>query len=312
MRQRQAFTLLEVLLAMAIAVVVLGAVYSFVGYQLRQAHAGRDIIDRSTLARSVLARVDTDLRSAITLNDPGRYRMAAAKSAASGGSDTSGDTSAAGTTSGSTTTGASGTTATSGTTSGSTTGSSTTDSTSGSSTTAASGLTAITLPQGVMGTSTELHLFVSRASTEAFAGSTDEGPQLTSDLRHIYYWMSTNDKNGGLCRMESRVITSDQATTLDAPPGEADQYLYAREVKSIEFSYFDGTSWQSSWDSTTLGPDNATPQGSPRAIAVTLGLPRYKGTDQNGEIKYYRHVVHLVTANGTPTNNNPEGGTTAP
>ena len=289
--RRAAFTLFEVLLAMVIAVMVLAAVYTFLGYQLKQAQAGREVIERTTLARSILSRIDTDVRATIALNDPSRYRLAP---------DVSGDTAPAPTT----------------TSTPSTASSPSTPSGSSSPTTAAPASNQtepIELPLGVIGTGTELHLFVSRVPGEVFGNATGEAGLVTSDLRRISYWLGGK---GGLCRMEVRLITSEQAGDLDLPTGDVDQYLYAGEVKSLEITYFDGTSWLDTWDSTTTGPDQATPIGSPRAISIKIGvMPQGAVAALEGkepELKYYRHVIAIPTANGTPLNTNPEGGIIKP
>src|SRR5713226_530610 len=62
-RQRRcpAFTLLEVLLAAAIGVMLLGALYVAVDMHLRQAEAGRDASSQSDVARRILARVAADI-----------------------------------------------------------------------------------------------------------------------------------------------------------------------------------------------------------------------------------------------------------
>ena len=66
-------------------------------------------------------------------------------------------------------------------------------------------------------------------------------------------------------------------------------------MKSLQFEYFDGQSWQDSWDGTQVGSDGVTPIGPPAAVAITIGLAR-PGTD---EVKTYRHVVAIRTANGS-------------
>jgi hypothetical protein len=87
------------------------------------------------------------------------------------------------------------------------------------------------------------------------------------------------------------------------PPGIPDEesMVIAEEVKSLSFSYFDGTNWLDTWDGTQPGPDGSTPVGPPLAIAVTLGIapPGVEGSTQADQgLKLYRHVVPLVTANG--------------
>ena len=306
MRRRSAFTLLEVLLAMSISVMVLGAVYAFVGHQLRQAQAGRDVIERATLARAILGRIDTDIRSIITLSDPGRYRLqpnvsgdTAASPMTATGPGTAGKSSA----STASTAGA----ASSASASSSPSASSSTSGTPGTSTTTG----AIDLPRGVIGSSTELNIYVSRLPTEMFGTDSSDPTLLTSDLRRISYWMGGDGDNAGLCRMEVRLITSDDAANLTLPSGDVAQYLYAGEVKSVEFGYFDGTAWQTSWDSTMLGADQVTPIGSPRAISIKIELAQVSPVGgKDPPTKTYRHVIAIACADGTPLNNNAEGGTT--
>ncbi|MFO0930340.1 MAG: prepilin-type N-terminal cleavage/methylation domain-containing protein [Gemmataceae bacterium] len=304
---RSGYTLLEVLLAMTIAVLVLAAVYSFVGYQLRYAQAGREIIERVTLARALCNRLSTDITGALAQNDPARYRRSTDTTGGTPDSTTTAAT--AGTTASATATGTSGTgsTGTAATGSSSTGTSSTagsTDDTSSSGGTSSD--TPVDMPLGVVGSATELNLFVSRVPIEVF-GSADGGGQLTCDQRRISYWLG--GEGLGLCRLEARLITGEEATTADLPTGDVSSYVLAPEVQSVEFSYYDGSSWTDSWDSTAPGPDGTTPLGSPRAIAIKLGVA--SAGRPGDELKYYRHVVAIPTANGAAqsTPPTPEAGT---
>jgi hypothetical protein len=78
-------------------------------------------------------------------------------------------------------------------------------------------------------------------------------------------------------------------------------------VRSLSFEYFDGTNWQDSWDSTTPGADGITPVGSPRAVAVTVGVAL---PGANGNVKIYRHVIAIQSANGTTAQQTPAPTTT--
>lgn len=162
--------------------------------------------------------------------------------------------------------------------------------------------TPVMIPSGVIGTSTELNLFISRVPSEAY-GTNPNGAdaQLTSDLRRIVYWVAPEV---GLCRMEARIITADDAQTTDIP-AETEPFLLAPEVRSIEFSYFDGTSWTDNWDSSIPGVDGVTPVGPPRAIQVRIGM-QPPGQAGNGELKYYRHIIAVLTGSGVPLT--PESG----
>ena len=48
--------------------------------------------------------------------------------------------------------------------------------------------------------------------------------------------------------------------------------VIAPEVQSLQLQYYDGTTWQSSWDSTVIGTDGITPLGPPAAIQITIGV----------------------------------------
>ena len=112
--------------------------------------------------------------------------------------------------------------------------------------------------------------------------------------------MGMSGMYGPADRAES-VATLHAALDADIPQGDLTNYRLASEVSSLAFRYFDGTSWTESWDSTTLGEDGVTPIGSPRAIEIKIGIqpPRARDATQDPEIKYYRHVVAIPTANGT-------------
>jgi prepilin-type N-terminal cleavage/methylation domain-containing protein len=285
---RPGFTLLEVLLAMAIAVFLLAALYAAINVQLKQAQVGRATVEQATLARALLSRIANDVSATVGLCDPARFR-----NANNNANNASGANAAAG--------GATGdpNAATGGTTAG------------------ASGLDGpVTLPLGVQGTSTSLNLFVSKVPAEAWGPKPGDPGIVTSDLRCISYWMAP----GGLARWEGKLVTSQDVGTLlasgGAPPGvdEAGAVL-APEVRSLELSYFDGSNWQDTWDSTTLGNDGITPIGSPRAIAIVLGVVRPASGGRPEEVKKYRHVVAIQTANGTTLLNNQQpnnGGGAAP
>jgi len=146
----------------------------------------------------------------------------------------------------------------------------------------------------LQGTSDSLTLYVSQVP--AFKGAPDMQSQVpgVSDQRRIVYWLADG---GGLARQEVGPVTSDDAQNTDVPSGTPDpgsKQLVAKEVKTLQFEYFDGSAWQDSWDGTQVGQDGVTPIGSPVAVAITIGLAR-PGSD---EVKRYRHVVAIPTANG--------------
>jgi hypothetical protein len=289
--RRPAYTLLEVLVASAVGVLLMGALYMAISVQLRHAQIGRDLVEESLLARALLTRMDTDIR--LSLGPPlPRGSGAAGSSSATGGSSSagSGTTAATGTSS----TG-SGSGATSSTSSSSTTGS----------TSAGSG--SAQFNYWVQGDTNWIMLYISRVPqpVNPIPGAVDPTQPLGfSDLRRVSYWLAGGgDVPSGLARQELTAVTSADAMSA-VPPNipDEDSMVIAEEVKSLTFSYFDGTNWQDTWDGTVAGPDGSTPVGPPWAIAITLGiaLPGLEGSTQADQgLKLYRHVVPILTANGT-------------
>jgi hypothetical protein len=131
---------------------------------------------------------------------------------------------------------------------------------------------------------------------------------VVGDLRRVSYWMA--DASNGLARQEVKVETAQNIATM--PPNVSDDgtgtIKYTPEVRNINFSYYDGSNWQDTWDSTTLGADGITPIGPPRAVAVTIEVAQ-PGPDGGERVKSYRHVVFIPSANGATTMQQPAGNT---
>jgi hypothetical protein len=311
-RKRPAYTLLEIILALLIAILLLTALYGAVGYQLRQAQAGRDATGQTTLSRSIIARIENDVVASLALSDSARFRNLQKNAQAAQAKQQSGTTTGQSTTTSQNTTTTPqnttttpSTTSTQKTTSGGTAATQTTppkaesaDVTDDGSSTAAQGdgtSGPVVLPSGVIGDSSSLTLFVSKVPGELYGIRPGEQGQLVSDVRRITYWMADNGQ--GLCRQEVRVATANDALVPGIPTGDVANYLLAPEIKSLEFRYFNGTDWADSWDSTLPGDDGITPVGSPRAIEVRVGVLPAGGKDGD-ELKYYRHAILIKTANG--------------
>jgi hypothetical protein len=118
-----------------------------------------------------------------------------------------------------------------------------------------------------------------------------------ADLRRISYWVVPGL---GLARQEIKRVTSDEIDEVPPDVASPERYVFAAEVKSISFAYWDPeTDWQSSWNGS--GPEDG-PIGPPAAIeiAITVQLPR-RGAAEDAESapppRVYRHVVTLPTGN---------------
>jgi prepilin-type N-terminal cleavage/methylation domain-containing protein len=68
--RRPGFTLLEMILALAIGLVLMSGLYLMMNSQLSQAQAGRESIEEATLARALLTRIANDIIGSLSAHDP--------------------------------------------------------------------------------------------------------------------------------------------------------------------------------------------------------------------------------------------------
>ena len=256
-RRRPGYTLLEVLLASVVAVVLLGALYSALEVTLVRMDANRNVIVANDLSRAVFNRLTLDLSNALGPLPP-----------KSGGDGTTGSAAASPATTAPTSSTTAATTASSGSPSADAAGTTADTATSA----AASG---VNIPFGasVVGTDKQLSLFVSRlptALTDLDAiNATDVA--LPSDLRRVTYYLASDGT--GLARQSKPWVTADgvwNATDPDRANELAE--VIAPEVKDATFEYYDGGTWQSSWDGSQTAIDGVSLIGPPRAIRVVLVL----------------------------------------
>lgn len=280
-RRVAGFTLVEVIIALALASLLFVAVYQALHLHWQYANAGGDDVARSQLLRAIASQFERDLRSVIYAQDPASADDAADTSATSstGTSSTSG-TSSSGTGTGGGTSGSSSTSGATTDASGSTTSSTTdpVDATAGSTT-------------GLFGNANTLMFHVSKPSRDLSYSPLGDGlnaQSRTSDLLSITYFLSgtsggslSGALNGqtGLARLEgdrlSLTMADENGDTAALASGVR---LLAAEVTNLQFEYFDGTAWLPEWDSAAL-------RGLPRAVAIqfqlsvaqTSGSPRYNG-----------------------------------
>ncbi len=321
-RRRSGFTLLEVLLSSLIALFLLAALYLSMHILLKQTNDSRESLDLDNLARGVFNRMAIDLAGTLAPLPPKSGGNSAVGSATTPGSSTSsGSTSATGTASTSTGTAAA-------TTAASTTAATTssTDSSTTSSTTSGPAEADLGLQAGLIGTNKQLMVYVSRlpnilVQTGALLQTPDPSTQISSDLVRITYWLG---QNGGLCRQERPWVLADtirDISTPDTSDEEGDTLVAG--ISDLTFEYFDGTSWDTTWDGSIIGSDGVTPQGPPRAIRVTLffkGSPTQTGgtttQKQMSQIIPIRaapglYIPTLITPDSDPGTITPGGGASA-
>jgi prepilin-type N-terminal cleavage/methylation domain-containing protein len=276
-QRRPGFTMLEILIALAIGLLLLAALYFAVTVQMRSAQIGRQMMQENTLARSLFRRIDNDLNATLNLTDPARWRNQAISSSMSNTNNTSNGIFQ-------------------------------------TSTIVIPPPTAGGYYPSGFGPSDNQHLnvFFTRFPRDAYQPSPDDtnpaDSQITnqasvSDLRRISYYYV---QGKGLAREEIGQATSDDSLNPAYP--DDDSHILAPEVTNVTFTYFDGFDWQQSWDPTVLGADGITPIGSPRAIKILLEiqLPRdefAEAREQQQKTRQYAHVILVNSANGlTPRN----------
>jgi type II secretory pathway pseudopilin PulG len=250
------FTLLEILLAMGLAVILLAVIGQALYMYGQYSTIGRAQVTRSQLARAILKRMETDIRSVVYRPPEEEGNEAAQGQAADEGAAQDADeeviepelqdpTDAYATGS-----------------------------------------------MGVIGTADQLVLHISAPSRDLNYSSVLDGETLnarTSDLQSVSWFLAVSGADGlpgaaadlaaetpsytasngesqGLSRLagdrmtmnfadaESDLVTLVQSTNLLAP-----------EVTFLQFRYFDGVDWLEDWDSDALG-------GLPKSIEIIIGF----------------------------------------
>lgn len=269
---RFAFTLLEVLIALALSLILVAAVYQALSLHWRYSIAGQADVQQSQLARALLHRIETDIRSVI-------YREEApATDASASDNGSTGNTTGASTGATGSTTGAAGTTD------------------SGTTTDTATALDPAdayaTTNTGLFGNAQTLLLHVSKPSRQLnYSSLASMGVSVrTSDLQTVAYFLSGASSgglqnvvgtrqlatpaaggdlvsvSGGLARLEGDRLTlslADQQGNAGTLAGHTE--ILAPEVTGLQFQYYDGVSWYAAWDSVAYG-------GLPRAVEIKLEL----------------------------------------
>jgi hypothetical protein len=179
-----------------------------------------------------------------------------------------------------------------------------------------SGQTEVLRP-GLYGNSTEIMIDISRLPrldqySPVVLGS--NGPvSLPTDIKTISYFFSAEQLEtdqfvvgnsqtlkGGLFRRElDRAVASFNLNVSGTLAAEGYTRLIASEVIAVEFRYFDGSEFQSSWDSDEMG-------GFPRAVEIAIVVDPQRSVRESGEVmqladaKAYRSVVYLPIAEILP------------
>ncbi len=310
-RQNAAFTLLEVILAMALSVLVIFALSMAVDLNLRLLDAGRTQVVEAQLARAVLQVIARDI-SAVVYSNPSDLKKLTSNAFLTASSQ-SGSTSQSGTNS-SQSTNQSSQSGNAQNSSSSSTGSSSTSDTSTDETTTdidrtsdLADATSQTQP-GLYGNTAELLIDVSRLPrADQLNASNQEGNTANtgylSDLKTVAYYVISDSAslplttgNGlnsarGLVRREfdrAPAVYAAQQGQVIQPEGNL--VPLAPEVEAIEFHYFDGTQLLDTWDSISQN-------GLPVAVDITVYITRqHPRNSENAQPLKYHLLVNIPTA----------------
>jgi len=276
-RSRSGFTLLELMLSLALTAVVTVLIGSLVQNYLINQAVGRERVRQAQLSRSILNMIAEDIRTTVRyqpFDTKGLTELlsggGAGGGAGAGGSQPSGAGGGAASAGAAPPSGGAGDTA---------------DMDSG----------VAALPPGLYGTSTSIEIDISRLprpdeyygqASDPVTGSLGD---LATDIKTVGYYVqalrtdgiqdplgslqpidgtnSTSQGAGGLVRRSvDRAITQYAYQQSQSDALMRTGQLLAPEVIAIEFQYFDGAMWQTEWDSST--------QGLPRVVKITIAVQR--------------------------------------
>ena len=246
---------------MTLAVLLLGAIFTAMDQSWKLTASGREEMERSQLARALIRKFTMDVRSiayvppVVTEDDTATSSgLSGSLSSASQGSGTSGSSGS----------GASG-------------GSNSSSSSSNSSSTSSASSTSdsdVPSPRslGIRGNALRVEMHISRPRRDLEFSASVDGNKLqthTSDLRVVTYQLGAS---GSVANMAGLIRTEgDRLATLlveekgSTPTALSQQQALSPEVSTLQFRYFDGRTWYTSWDSEAAGR-------LPRAVEISIGF----------------------------------------
>ena len=299
-RNRSGFTLIEVMLAVTLSAFLLGMISTAVYLNVRVLQQQQIEIERSQIARNVLASMTGDLRAGIQYKPAdvtGLDALSVSQAAIAGllggmeGVDASAMAGMMG-------------------------GAAEEETESTATQNIASGQTEVLRP-GLYGNATEIMIDISRLPridqyNPLVVGSSSDAISLPTDVKTISYFVSEDSEasvqmqvgqdqgtGGGLFRRQlDRAVASFSSDLAASLATMGNTKLIAKEVIGIQFRYFDGEDWVTEWDSDEEG-------GFPAAVEITVLIDNERAIatdtpyrmEQNPETgKTYRTVVNLPVA----------------
>lgn len=288
--RRAAYTMLELMIAVGLTSLLMIALFAALQQYFSLQLDSNEEITRQQIARSLLRQMTRDIQSVVFVKKLANDETSGTSTSVSEGSSSTSSSSGSSGSSGS----SSSDSGTSGGTGSSSVSTGSASSSSGSLDGNSYGQSSIdpetvmtTYTNGLVGTATDLQLFVSRPEKSlAYVASQDltSTSQRTSDLMIIRYLMAQSGGGGlasaiadkesigtksgpvGIAKLEGDLYgLSTAVETSEESPQLAASKLLAKEVSGLQFRYYDGLSWQESWDSNALNE-------MPKAIEITLTI----------------------------------------
>lgn len=323
LRPAAGFTLLEVILSLALVTLVLAAMGAATVFHYRAVESAKTRLAEAQLARAVLERMAQDIRGAVPYDPVNFAQLIPGLVTRTGTSDLADAAAAAGLDASLLLS----------------------DADDSFSLSLGSGSEAGALPHSVPGLYGEIdwiQVDVSRLprpdqlQSEIFLSADGLLVDRVSDVKTVTYFVldpaeaaswtiagtpgiTGFEQQGGLVRRElDRAVTA-----YLADQGELDQIdntlqPIAPEIEAVEFAYFDGASWTDSWDSDLQGTLPTAveirlyirPASSRREAAGAIGTSGIGISTDTGELRMYRTVVYLPAAHVTGQLGATGGGTT--
>jgi len=268
-RGASGFTLVEVLLALALAVILMASIYTALDIYRQVSSSGREDVDRSQLARALQRKITVDVRSVIFTPPKQQDQGGEEMQAADEGEEIVNEI----------------------------------EIIDPSDAIASTAKGVVGDAESLV-----LHISKPPRGLNYTTPDTAAGRSVTarnSDLVSVTYLLASPDGGplhqaayaqagkSGLARLEGDRLVMD---TADAGGDVAElartTHLLAEEVVSLQFRYFDGVEWLNAWDSTQS-------EKLPRAIEVMIGL-RSKLSAEDATPQLYRFVIAVPLADPAP------------
>jgi Tfp pilus assembly protein PilV len=308
-KQRSAFTLLEVLLALALTTITVFLIGAAIQVNLAVVDKSRNQVEEAQLARALLQRIRDDLANAVPYQPPLGSSSGSSSTSSSGGTSTAATQAAQATVVGS-----------SGTDSTASSGTSGTDSSGSSS--SSNGSNSMPVSGGLFGDMQSIRIETARRPrlTQAMLAASEDGsqPAMLSDLRIVSYSLGSPADGGTVATLPDGAAAGMYRTEIDrslyyaavqqgqSNPGDTLRLgdPTVGEIEDLKFTYYDGSTPNDTWDSVQQGK-------LPSAVRVTLTLRSVKkssaaatvggslgfgGANGNQRLAVYEILVDLPNA----------------